>query len=1497
MKRMSPALSTAMACALVVMGSAPGLAHADSRAAGRTTAARASTAAGALAISADGHSFYGDWHADISISNTAWQPGATVDADVAYRFAATYIAALTAANVKADRLCVLMTAERTFDSTGWMRLPSDERMSTILTPTGLPIEGGIQGAVTNRYGYQFKSPVDQFSFVLASAAVTSDVSGFLLVRHNLHQVLPADLPPGLYRLRFDFGVMVGTRAYNVNGLSFTSRPFSDQAGTLSYIYSPIIEASGTDASGRFVDASQIHPRFPWLLLAAYNSNGYRGVVADEDQSRFAFCDHSLISDDVILPMWSDWNSRLTYSLEPQFPADTIDADANIAWNWQSGELSAQVTAPDGTVTDLGTARILAKYNTGPTTNSTAFTAWKPTVYGRYTAVVTGWIQDQQGRRYDGGGTYSFWIAKRLTLATATFQGMSYQMGTTYGRDIQFNPPVPANVEVTATLFINSDPANTHSITYSGRASNAGIFGAAQGLRAFPLSYPGEYHAKVLATYTDPEGHLWVSTMRHAGIVYPDASTVTARGKKLLINSQYVDRGQTGLEGYIETNGTQHLQHLTFPYQSGDVLLVAAEGQGANKIEPVLTYQMQGDTSAWDTKLNSVGTTNLRIKTSNGYSPHLYPEYITDLEYFYGAAPRPGFMGRFIVGESNLRTPYWSVSPNSFGSQIAASSNGDAPGDIYRLIGGVVLRRAGQTPLYAGYLSSAFLLPKGSNNNRVVEAGSEDLNGPFGTQARFFLVGLRPGTSYEVGSSFRAAVQIDPVLPVNIHFVLNYPDGRQAAVDGTGDRFGSFASPGTYPLDVEGVYTYQLTANWGGYEGRMPGLPDSGGMFFVYSRTRPLSASGLHVDGASQRTIPASGATTITGYSTAETVYFTLVMPGAVVAQGQLPVIAGKFTLVFDPATVHTLVPLYDITNISTGKAQLGRVLHLTFFSHETVAAGSFWDVTRVVLRGTTLVAPREPLPAETTYPVSVSKTGDGTISLRTASGGVECQNCTQSYSANSVVTLTANAASGALFIGWTGACSGMGPCTVTVNAAKTVAAQFISTGIIRRYFAEGAVGSFFNCRFSLFNPGTTTAHVTMRFRRDAGASASYQVEVAPMARRTIDTATVPGLAPSTGFSTIVESDTLVVADRTMSWGKNSAGAHAEGAVEAPAMTWYLAEGSTTGGLQLYYLVFNPNTRPAPVRVVFSRKAGQAAVTKTYTVAAQARLTINANREDSRLAAADVSATITALDPAAPVVVERSLFAAAQEQTFGAGSVAAGVTTPATEWFLADGATGPTFDEYLLIANPSTSTAEVDVTYATNAGSTVVRHYSVQPNSRTTVWVNEEPGLDTASIWTRVRSTNSVGVVVERAMWWPAHGPANWYESHASAGSTSGGTLWAVADGEQGGTRLTQTYLHVANTTTHAGRVRVTLVFDDATTVTKEIDLPANGRASVWTGGTSESAASPFGNAANGKKFSALIESVGVGDVAPEIVVERSMYWDAGSRHWAAGTNLVGTRLR
>lgn len=47
-------------------------------------------------------------------------------------------------------------------------------------------------------------------------------------------------------------------------------------------------------------------------------------------------------------------------------------------------------------------------------------------------------------------------------------------------------------------------------------------------------------------------------------------------------------------------------------------------------------------------------------------------------------------------------------------------------------------------------------------------------------------------AYETGSTFAPGIQIDPILPVRVHFVLTYPEGRTKTADGTGDTYGSFA---------------------------------------------------------------------------------------------------------------------------------------------------------------------------------------------------------------------------------------------------------------------------------------------------------------------------------------------------------------------------------------------------------------------------------------------------------------------------------------------------------------------------------------------------------------------------------------------------------------------------------------------------------------------------------------------------------------------------------
>jgi hypothetical protein len=74
----------------------------------------------------------------------------------------------------------------------------------------------------------------------------------------------------------------------------------------------------------------------------------------------------------------------------------------------------------------------------------------------------------------------------------------------------------------------------------------------------------------------------------------------------------------------------------------------------------------------------------------------------------------------------------------------------------------------------------------------------------------------------------------------------------------------------------------------------------------------------------------------------------------------------------------------------------------------------------------------------------VSKTGDGSGTVTSSPAGINCgSTCSGSFAYQTTVTLTAVAAPGSNFIGWSGGgCSGTDPCTVTLNTAVTVSAYF-----------------------------------------------------------------------------------------------------------------------------------------------------------------------------------------------------------------------------------------------------------------------------------------------------------------------------------------------------------------------------------------------------------------------------------------------------------------------
>jgi len=81
--------------------------------------------------------------------------------------------------------------------------------------------------------------------------------------------------------------------------------------------------------------------------------------------------------------------------------------------------------------------------------------------------------------------------------------------------------------------------------------------------------------------------------------------------------------------------------------------------------------------------------------------------------------------------------------------------------------------------------------------------------------------------------------------------------------------------------------------------------------------------------------------------------------------------------------------------------------------------------------------------------LTVTRTGNGTGTVTSSPAGVDCgSDCSETYDANTVVTLTATAATGSTFNGWSGGgCSGTAStCSVTMNAAQSVSAAFRTAG-------------------------------------------------------------------------------------------------------------------------------------------------------------------------------------------------------------------------------------------------------------------------------------------------------------------------------------------------------------------------------------------------------------------------------------------------------------------
>jgi hypothetical protein len=131
---------------------------------------------------------------------------------------------------------------------------------------------------------------------------------------------------------------------------------------------------------------------------------------------------------------------------------------------------------------------------------------------------------------------------------------------------------------------------------------------------------------------------------------------------------------------------------------------------------------------------------------------------------------------------------------------------------------------------------------------------------------------------------------------------------------------------------------------------------------------------------------------------------------------------GVYTNTVDVGKVNT----YQIQNLTEGKTYFFTV---TDYTTALVESGNSMEVSKAI-----------PI---SQYALTVAKSGTGSGTVSSSPAGISCgATCSGSFASGTSVTLTASPDPSSTFSGWSGACTGTGVCTVTVNSALNVTAAF-----------------------------------------------------------------------------------------------------------------------------------------------------------------------------------------------------------------------------------------------------------------------------------------------------------------------------------------------------------------------------------------------------------------------------------------------------------------------
>jgi len=300
----------------------------------------------------------------------------------------------------------------------------------------------------------------------------------------------------------------------------------------------------------------------------------------------------------------------------------------------------------------------------------------------------------------------------------------------------------------------------------------------------------------------------------------------------------------------------------------------------------------------------------------------------------------------------------------------------------------------------------------------------------------------------------------------------------------------------------------------------------------------------------------------------------------------------------------------------------------------------------------------------------------------------------------------------------------------------------------------------------------------------------------------VNVAETAGAANQWSVATRVDSNVYVSAEDQVYYngiltaaGSNLIATTSSVGTAQPALTWYLAEGSTgidvnpahPGKFETFIEVQNTSaTTAANVKLSYLTPTGTVAG-PSKAVAANGRETFNIADTAALSNQWSVSTTVTS---DLPVVAERSTYWDNKDPKTGTyvraeGTGSIGSTMTAFNWYLPEGSTGVTpqvevinplagnFETWILIQNPNAQQTSFSLNFLTPTG-------TVKGPQAVTIGAGERQTYDVSkfvpnqfSVATQVvvpQIPGSVGVVAERAMYWTAGTGSTAIYRQASAGS-------------------------------------------------------------------------------------------------------------------------------